>query len=790
MQNMSGEEPASSVLELETMTSKACISDIQQKTDEEYRLFYIIENLKSGEFGKNDIEKYIEGIDKSDNNDIEKAIKAIVEIKYEELRNLYSKSEAKNYSIVQFENNIKFTKKLKCWMNDKLARCACHEIERTDEQTNCSRLSLASRVINLLTNCQLKVLYEFVKGKKIPHPKRDVFLWAVLTNKLSLARVLWEKIITSDHIASALTASLMLKSMASEIQKCDNPEMSEVHHDFTSEAEWYETQAKKILEECSRTDFSRAVALFLSASKNWGDKTLCELALSGKHVMFLDQECCRYALEITWNSPIKQIQEKYSEILKSQLIKEKIQTLKSQLSNTKIEEGETPEESFEATSVDETVEKEHNNTTNPNDAGQKQNSIICLCVNSVSDKFKYIYTHKLHSPLFKFILHFLSYVTFLVLFSYFLLFDVDKEKLSKYEILVWCWIISMCLEEIRQVFDSDEPNLWLKIASYLSSIWNVYDLVEFVLFLVALIMRLTVIRSQFYVVKMIYVVCLIMFILRMLQYLSVLEYFGPKIGILIRMFKHTIAYILMFGLFLIAYGIATQVLMYPNSNATSHVLFNIVYYPYFALFQQIDFIKNQFESCVYNDTLVSMQDGTPKCSWLADALSAVYIFVVCIMLINLLIATYSATYKSVEKNAKAVWLSYRIDFITEYIKKPMLPPPLNVFELIFMLCGKFQGHDDLKLTFELNMTRFEKSFCEIMVNKNGEETWAEKCYDNLMNLEKSCLVRVLKKQEDAYAMDHEFFDDFKKMKADIKDILQHLRGVENNHVNKNQFEMK
>ena len=79
-----------------------------------------------------------------------------------------------------------------------------------------------------------------------------------------------------------------------------------------------------------------------------------------------------------------------------------------------------------------------------------------------------------------------------------------------------------------------------------------------------------------------------------------------------------------------------------------------------------------------------MDDGISKCSWLADILFAAYAFVVCIMLINLLIATYSATFEKVEQNAKELWLSYRIDIITEYIRKPIFPPPLNVLEYIYL----------------------------------------------------------------------------------------------------------
>ena len=114
---------------------------------------------------------------------------------------------------------------------------------------------------------------------------------------------------------SALTASLMLKSMAEKILDCDDPSVSELHRNYLSEAKWYENQAKETLQGCSRTDFSRAVVLFLSPSDSWGNKSPCTLALSGRHVTFLDQECSRYALQITWNSPIKQLEHKYSKIL-------------------------------------------------------------------------------------------------------------------------------------------------------------------------------------------------------------------------------------------------------------------------------------------------------------------------------------------------------------------------------------------------------------------------------------------------------------------------------------------
>ena len=491
--------------------------------------------------------------------------------------------------------------------------------------------------------------------------------------------------------------------------------------------------------------------------------------------MFLDQECCRYALKITWHSTMERIKIKYSEILKSQLSN----TAKNGGIATEGPDNADPEalginngNYIEDPTMSNDAELEEDSDSEYDDNEENNGKCSRFCILTLAIIFfpiilfvrfaKYIWYYKLHSPIFKFFWYLLSHVAFVVMFSYFMLFDLKPDRYSICEILVWCWVVTMCLEEIRQLYDSGGLNLWLRVVSYLTNAWNVYDLVGYVLFLVSFILRLTISKSQLYWVTVFYVLCLIMFTLRLLQYFSVIEYFGPKIGILLRMFKDTIGYILVFGLFLITYGVATQVLQYPNTGPVYHVLFNIAYYPYFTIFGQFDLLQDQVYKCTSNDTLVSFEAGIPRCSWLAEMLSAAYAFVVCIMLVNLLIATYSATHESVEQNANALWLSYRIDIITEYSKKPMLPPPLNALGLLYRLLqslrvrGKFESGDYLKLTFE------------------------EECHENLVELEKQSCSRVLRKhcskQKDSDSMVNEFFNDNQKLKAVIKEILLQLQG--------------
>ena len=96
---------------------------------------------------------------------------------------------------------------------------------------------------------------------------------------------------------------------------------------------------------------------------------------------------------------------------------------------------------------------------------------------------RYFYNYKVHSPLFKFMLNLLSHLSFMALFSYFLLFDLRPGKLSTPEILIWCWIFSMWLEELCHIIHSAGSNPWLKVVDYLTNPWNIYDQVRFFLFL-------------------------------------------------------------------------------------------------------------------------------------------------------------------------------------------------------------------------------------------------------------------------------------------------------------------
>ena len=74
-------------------------------------------------------------------------------------------------------------------------------------------------------------------------------------------------------------------------------------------------------------------------------------------------------------------------------------------------------------------------------------------------------------PIVKFCLYTLSYVVFLALFAFFITTDLKAlpAEISRYEILVWIWSLTMWFDEVRQLLVTD-VQVWWKFEEYSENI--------------------------------------------------------------------------------------------------------------------------------------------------------------------------------------------------------------------------------------------------------------------------------------------------------------------------------
>ena len=410
------------------------------------------------------------------------------------------------------------------------------------------------------------------------------------------------------------------------------------------------TRAANILEECYDENPEMAHLLLVRSLDGWDNRTVFSLAFAGEQMHFLMQDCCQQKLIKAWYGAIP---------------------------------GQTTTPKLAAGIVCPLV------VTYP--------QMRPLCSMGVKEFFKTAFYDFYDTPIVKFSTYTLSYVAFLCIFSVFLLTQLRPDDFSIYEYLVWVWASSIYVDELRQLAISviKAKSLNPYKIEYFDSWWNIYDQILFGLIVLAIIFRFTLPVKNFDRTADVYALAFVLYMLRILQNFYVIQAIGPKIEIIYRMLKDLCFFLLLFLLFILAFGIAFQSLVHPPSfdsqshlsqDFTSDVFKHVLYIPYFVIFQQFDDIKDQISNCAdSNYTDISSDVQTSRCSNLAIVFYLVYILITSLLLVNLLIATFSSSYDKVEESAEQIWFYHRFEIISEYIKKPTLAPPLTLLNHIWRL---------------------------------------------------------------------------------------------------------
>ncbi|CAH3032490.1 unnamed protein product [Porites lobata] len=262
---------------------------------------------------------------------------------------------------------------------------------------------------------------------------------------------------------------------------------------------------------------------------------------------------------------------------------------------------------------------------------------------------------------------------FLALFSYVVLVRQDKIP-SIAEIVLIIFVCTLCAEEIRQILHSEPPTLKNKFKTWASSYWNRFDGLAVVSFFIGLGLRLyPPTRDAGHVV---YCFDVALWIMRLMHFFSVSKYMGPYVVMIHRMTLDLMYFLLIMVVFFLAYGIPQQAILYPNEGPSWSMASRVFFRPYFQAYGEL-FLNAP--DLIENTTTVF---GTPRKDSYGDTvvsfMTAIYLLVVNILLLNLLIAIFNNTYEKVQTNAKQIWKFERYYLVTEYKQRPVLIPPFII----------------------------------------------------------------------------------------------------------------
>ncbi|NWS97982.1 TRPM5 protein, partial [Mionectes macconnelli] len=516
-------------------------------------------------------------------------------------------------------------------------------------------------------------------NQKSENPWRDLFVWAVLQNRHKMANYFWS--MGQEGVASALAACKILKEMS-------RLETETKAACIMKEAK-YEQLAVELFSECYHNSEERAFALLVRKNQYWSKTTCLQLATEADAKSFFAHDGVQaFLTKIWWGDMSTSTQ--ILKLICGFWCPFLIYTNLIAFSEEKQSKNE-PQPSRELDNLDTertlffSKEEDRGNATL-----EKQNP----SENTAWATFMFIRWRKFWSaPVTVFMGNVIMYFAFLFLFTYVLLLDFKPpppEGPSVKEIILYFWVFTLVLEEIRQSFYTDEDtNLMKKFKLYVEDNWNKCDMVAIFLFIIGVTCRM--LNSTFQAGRTILAIDFMVFTLRLIHIFAIHKQLGPKIIIVERMMKDVFFFLFFLSVWLIAYGVTTQALLHPDDGRVEWIFRRVLYRPYLQIFGQIpldeiDTSRTYPRNCTFNP----LQENTPSCpnsyaNWLVILLLVIFLLVTNVLLMNLLIAMFSYTFQVVQGNTDIFWKVQRYNLIVEYHGRPALAPPFIIINHITLV---------------------------------------------------------------------------------------------------------
>nr|XP_020042541.1 transient receptor potential cation channel subfamily M member 4 [Castor canadensis] len=535
-------------------------------------------------------------------------------------------------------------------------------------------------------------------------PWSDLLLWAVLLNRAQMAVYFWEK--GSNSVSSALGACLLLRVMARM-----EPEAEEAARRKDLAAK-FEGMSVDLFGECYHNSEERAARLLLRRCPLWGDATCLQLAMQADARPFFAQDGVQSLLTQKWWGEMDSTTPIWALVLTffcPPLIYTNLITYRKP--------EEEPMQKHPNFNMDRGLNGE--GPIGPADTSEKvplgrpqQRGRRGCCGGCSWGRCLRRWSHFWGAPVTAFLGNVVSYLLFLLLFARVLLIDFHPEVPRPLELLLYFWVFTLLCEELRQGLGGG----WGSLASggpgpgqaplrhrlhlYLSDAWNQCDLLALTCFLLGVGCRLT--PGLYDLGRTVLCLDFMIFTLRLLHIFTVNKQLGPKIVIVSKMMKDVFFFLFFLGVWLVAYGVATEGLLRPQDRDLPNILRRVFYRPYLQIFGQIpqedmDVAFMEHMNCTSEQGAWARPSGASAGScvslyanWLVVLLLVVFLLVANILLLNLLIAMFSYTFGKVQGNSDLYWKAQRYSLIREFHSRPALAPPLIIISHVRLLIRRLR----------------------------------------------------------------------------------------------------
>ncbi|CAH8536198.1 unnamed protein product [Schistosoma rodhaini] len=540
---------------------------------------------------------------------------------------------------------------------------------------------------------------EQTKSIQLDRPARELLIWSILVGKLRMAELFWT--MEKEPIAAALLASILLTSLGNKTDDFTDKE------DYRSFAKNFQERAEGVLNECYREDEHRTQLIINHELIYYGRSSVIKLAAEGQSIKFMAHPCCQDFLTNTWsgnlstkNSVFRYIMGVVCGLTLPFLIPKVILSKPKTNPTTEGEESSPTSEQQGSTQSNHTMKY----VLTAEDAGKKgvRKTLQARTVEYIS-QIRDFYM----APVVRFVYNTISYITFLILFSYLLLVDF-RINITVVEYIVIAWVITLFIEEIKQIAWAVLSGISFR--TYISDGWNKLDCAGLALYIIGFILRLIVLLrlgqennfnikyERYYIVtdpildpsRICLAISLFTFYIRLMYTFSFHIALGPKLIMIGKMVTNDlIPFMIILTVIMVGYAVAAQSIAYPNGLFTKEnmtlnseikhmtfadIIFSMYTTAYFQMFGDfsLDALQGEDRTCQNH------MCPTKTSRWLVPIMLGFYVLLTNILMFNLLIAMFSKTYEEIESASTYYWNYQRYQMINDYVHRSPLAPPIII----------------------------------------------------------------------------------------------------------------
>ncbi|XP_076852325.1 transient receptor potential cation channel subfamily M member 4-like isoform X2 [Brachyhypopomus gauderio] len=547
------------------------------------------------------------------------------------------------------------------------------------------------------------------RHKTCAHPWASLFIWAVLQNRSEMAMFFWE--MTEESVLSALSACKILR----ELSKLEDE--AETKLSMKELAQKFENLAQDVFSACYQSSEDRSFTLLIRISPSWGGVTCLQMAVAADARLFFSHDGVQNLLSQIWWGDMSSRTEVWKVVMCFFIPPLIYTNLLSFREHHSRHTDRLQAPNSRPFNVDDTTQPIDSEQVDGNEADTVDIPLVDVphmdediedgpALNDPTESDpaipKYLFTlyrwkQFWYAPVTSFIGNVLMYFLFLFLFAYVLLVEFKPPPPNgpaPIEFVLYFWVFTLVCEEIRQSYAAETTSFSQSMKLYITDWWNKCDLTAIVLFCLGLICRMFPYSYEFG--RPVLCVDYMVFTLRLLHIFAVHKQLGPKIIIVGKMVKDVFFFLFFLGVWLMAYGVANQALLYSYDPRPYWIFRRVFYRPYLHIYGQIpldeiDVLKRGEKTCTDNITLI--HQGEEPCpqheaNWLVLVLLSVYLLVTNVLLLNLLIAMFSYTFNKVQGNSDVYWKFQRYNLIVEYHSRPCLAPPFIIISHLHLFCKR------------------------------------------------------------------------------------------------------